>query len=113
VICSRNSRPIILHLGRPDGFFPDRRQFGLPWLRCAAGLQFLLERMIGNCFRGGVVAGAAAEISGVNRNTTILFYQKLRELIFAGLDAETPKLMAGEIEVGESYFDAPPPRRPS
>jgi transposase len=63
--------------------------------------------MIGNCFYGGLVAGAAAKISGVNRNTAILFYHKLREVIFAGLDAETPELMAGKIEVGESYFNGP------
>ena len=55
-------------------------------------------------FCGGVTARAAAEISGVNRNTAILFYHKLREVIFAALDAETPELMAGEIEVDESYF---------
>ena len=55
-------------------------------------------------FCGGVTARAAAEISGVNRNTAILFYHKLREAIFAALDAETPELMAGEFEVDESYF---------
>jgi len=55
-------------------------------------------------FCGGVTARAAAEISGVNRNTAILFYHKLREVIFEALDAEIPELMAGEIEVDESYF---------
>jgi transposase len=55
-------------------------------------------------FCGGVTARAAAEISGVNRNTAILFYHKLREVIFEALDAETPELMGGEIEVDESYF---------
>lgn len=55
-------------------------------------------------FCGGVTARAAAEIAGVNRNTAILFYHKLREVIFEALDAEAPELMAGEIEVDESYF---------
>jgi transposase len=55
-------------------------------------------------FSGGVTARAAAEISGVNRKTAILFYHKLREVIFEALDAETAELMAGEIEVDESYF---------
>ena len=52
-------------------------------------------------FCGGVTARAAAEISGVNRNTAILFYHKLREVIFAALEAEAPELLAGEIEVDE------------
>ena len=55
-------------------------------------------------FCGGVTARAAGEISSVNRNTAILFHHKLREVIFEALDAETPELMAGEIEVDESYF---------
>ena len=55
-------------------------------------------------FCAGVSARAAAEVSGVNRNTAVLFYHKLREVIFAALDAEMPELMAGEIEVDESYF---------
>jgi transposase len=52
-----------------------------------------------------VTARLAAEIAGVNWNTAILFYHKLREVIFESLDAETPELMAREIKVDESYFD--------
>ena len=55
-------------------------------------------------FCGGVTARSAAEIAGVNRNTAILFYHKLREVIFEALAAEAPELLAGEIEVDESYF---------
>jgi transposase len=51
-----------------------------------------------------VTARSAAQIAGVNRNTAILFYHKLREVIFAELEAESPELMRGEIEVDESYF---------
>jgi transposase len=55
-------------------------------------------------FCAGVTARSAAQIVGVNRNTAILFYHKLREVIFAALEAEAPELMRGEIEVDESYF---------
>jgi transposase len=55
-------------------------------------------------FCGGVTACAAAGISGANRNTAILFYHKLREVIFAVLEAEAPEFLSGEIEVDESYF---------
>ena len=53
---------------------------------------------------GGVTVRAAAESSGVNRNMAILFCHKLREVIFAAPDADTPELLAGEIKVDESYF---------
>ncbi len=58
-------------------------------------------------FCGGGTARAAAEISGVNRNTAILFYHKLREVIFDALEAEAPELLAGEIDVDESYTNRP------
>ena len=55
-------------------------------------------------FCAGVPARSAAQLTGVNRNTAILFFHKLREEIFARLEAETPELFSGEIEVDESYF---------
>jgi transposase len=55
-------------------------------------------------FVGGASARSAAELCGVNRNTAILFFHKLRELIAERLAADAPDLMAGEIEVDESYF---------
>ena len=55
-------------------------------------------------FVAGASARSAAEICGVNRNTAILYFQKLRELIAENLVADAPDLMAGEIEVDESYF---------
>lgn len=55
-------------------------------------------------FCAGVPARTAAELAGINRNTAILFYHKLREVIFTALAAEAPDLLAGEIEVDESYF---------
>jgi transposase len=55
-------------------------------------------------FCAGVPARAAAEIAGVNRRTAILFCHKLREVIYHALAAEAPELLAGEIEVDESWF---------
>ena len=55
-------------------------------------------------FVAGASARSAAEICGVNRNTAILYFHKLRELIAVNRGADAPDLMAGEIEVDESYF---------
>jgi transposase len=54
-------------------------------------------------FVGGVPARTAAELVGINRNSAILFYHKLREVIAARLELETPYL-GGHVEVDESYF---------
>lgn len=54
-------------------------------------------------FVAGVPARTAAELAGVNRNTAILFFHKLREIIAARMAEETP-FLDGEIEVDESYF---------
>ena len=55
-------------------------------------------------FVAGAPARTAAELVGVNRNTAILYYHKLRELIAERLAAEAPLFLCGEIEVDESYF---------
>lgn len=54
-------------------------------------------------FVAGVPARTAAELTGVNRNTAILYFHKLREIIAARLAEESP-FLDGEIEVDESYF---------
>ena len=54
-------------------------------------------------FVAGVPARTAAELVGVNRNTAILFFHKLREIITDNVAKEAPFLQ-GEIEVDESYF---------
>jgi transposase len=54
-------------------------------------------------FVAGVPARTAAELTGVNRNTAILSFHKLREIITARLAEEAP-FLDGEIEVDESYF---------
>ena len=40
----------------------------------------------------------------MNRHTATFYFHKLRELIAEQIDAETPELLAGEIEVDESYL---------
>ena len=54
-------------------------------------------------FVAGVPARTAAELVGVNRNTAILFFHKLREVIVENVTKEAPFLQ-GDIEVDESYF---------
>ncbi len=54
-------------------------------------------------FVAGVAARTAAELTGVNRNTAILYFHKLREVIAARLAEDAP-FLDGEIEVDESYF---------
>ena len=55
-------------------------------------------------FCAGVTARSAAELSGVNRNTAILFFHKLREAIHDKIVGEESTQMSGEIELDESYF---------
>ena len=54
-------------------------------------------------FVAGVPARMAAELTGVNRNTAMLYFHKLRELIAEKLAEEAP-FLEGEVEVDESYF---------
>lgn len=54
-------------------------------------------------FVAGVPARTAAELTGVNRNTAILFFHKLRERIAEKLAEDAP-FLDGEVEVDESYF---------
>jgi len=55
-------------------------------------------------FCAGVTARSAAELSGVNRNTAILFFHKLRETIHEEIISGEATQMSGEIELDESYF---------
>lgn len=50
----------------------------------------------------GTPARLAAELVGVHRNSAILSYRKLREVIFAHTREAQP--FAGEVEADESYF---------
>jgi len=61
-------------------------------------LQKLLEFFI-----AGTTARTAAELTGVNRNSANLFYNKLRTIIVHFTEWESP-FLNGEVEVDESYF---------
>ncbi len=68
--------------------------------RCRLGKKQQLRLV--ECFVLEVTARAAADLLGMQANTTMLFYRKIRHLI-AGKLAETfPE--RGEFEVDESYF---------
>jgi transposase len=53
-------------------------------------------------FVAGTPARTAAELVGVNKNTATLFYHRLREIVAARVEDESP--VQGETEVDESYF---------
>jgi transposase len=55
------------------------------------------------CGAQASTARAGQVARGVNRNTAILYFHKLREIIAEQMAAEAP-FLAGEIEVDESYF---------
>lgn len=54
-------------------------------------------------FVAGSTARTAADLTGIHRHSATLFYRKLREIIAAELDKQTP-FLSGEVEVDESYF---------
>lgn len=60
-----------------------------------------LEKLMEH-FVAGTTARTAAELAGVNRNTSTRFFRKFREII--ALKIEDNSLLEGEIEVDESYF---------
>jgi len=53
-------------------------------------------------FVAGTTARTAASLIGVNKSTAAYYFHRLRELIYAAIDDETP--FHGEVEVDESYF---------
>ena len=53
-------------------------------------------------FVAGTPARAAADLVGVNKNTAALFYHRLREIVAARIEDESP--IRGEVEIDESYF---------
>ena len=55
-------------------------------------------------FVAGTTARCAADLIGVNRNTSAYYFQRLREIILDELEQESCETFDGEIEVDESYF---------
>lgn len=60
-----------------------------------------LEKLMEH-FVAGTTARTAAELIGVNRNTSTKFFRKFREIIASNIEDDS--LLEGEIEVDESYF---------
>jgi transposase len=55
-------------------------------------------------FVAGATARCAASLVGVNFKTACYYFQRLREIIAAELEAQSHEVFDGEIEVDESYF---------
>jgi transposase len=53
-------------------------------------------------FVAGTTARAAAQLVGVNKNTAVSFFTRLRKVIAEEMDKASP--FSGEVEVDESYF---------
>jgi transposase-like protein len=53
-------------------------------------------------FVAGTPARTAADLVGVNKNAAVLYYHRLREIIAARVEDESP--ISGEVEIDESYF---------
>lgn len=51
-----------------------------------------------------VTARSAADVLGIQANSTILFYCKVREIIAYHLEQEAHELFDGAVELDESYF---------
>ena len=69
-----------------------------------SGSKLTAKRTLHLCehFVAGTPARTAAELVGVNKNTATLFYHRLREIVAARVEDESP--VEGEIEIDESYF---------
>ena len=55
-------------------------------------------------FVAGTTARCAADLIGVNRNTSAYYFQRLREIIAYQQEQASHEVFEGEIEVDESYF---------
>ena len=55
-------------------------------------------------FVAEVTARTAADLVGINRQTAILFYHKIRQVILVNLELQAEEMFGGEIELDESYF---------
>ena len=51
-----------------------------------------------------VTARSAADLLDLQANTAILFYRKIRQIIFHYLSLEIDEIFEGSIELDESYF---------
>jgi transposase len=51
-----------------------------------------------------VTARSAADMLGIQVNTSALFYHKIRQVIWTRLELQAEEMLGGEIELDESYF---------
>ena len=56
-------------------------------------------------FVSGTTARVASALVGVNKNTAVYYFHRLRELIFAHAELSSQEYFHGEIEVDESYLE--------
>ena len=52
----------------------------------------------------GTTARCAADLVGVNRNTAVYYFQRLRDIVSYHVVQKAYEIFEGEIEVDESYF---------
>ncbi len=51
-----------------------------------------------------VTARSAANILGIQPNSSVLFYHKIRQIILWNVEQDSKECFAGEVELDESYF---------
>ena len=61
------------------------------------------QKRLSELFVAGATALTAAELANVNKDTAILFFKKLRQIIVFGIEIESG-IVDGPVEVDESYF---------
>lgn len=69
-------------------------------VRGRSRLSVAVQRRLVEHFVAGTPARVVADLAGIHRNSAILFYRKLREVILARTREAQP--FAGEVEVDES-----------
>ena len=67
-------------------------------------LSWYKQEQLIDYFIAGSTARCASELVGVHRNSAILYFRRLREIIAYELEHEAGEYFYGEIEVDESYF---------
>ena len=63
-----------------------------------------IQRKLLEYFVLEVTARSAADLLGVNPNSTALFYRKIRQIIAWHLAQEANEILDGPVELDESYF---------
>ena len=67
-------------------------------------LKISIQRRLLEFFVLEVTARSAADILGIQYNSSVLFYRKIRQIISYYLSLEASEVFAGQVELDESYF---------